>query len=222
MRGWMNEGKSYIPPVQIGEVMRAGGVGRWSRRSIRDSAKATTSMARSACRSTRRSTARHSRRSIRMLAPLPVYLGALGMPGMTAYFGLLDVGQPKEGETVVVSGAAGAVGTVVGQIAKIKGCRVVGIAGGAEKCDYLTRRARLRRGDRLQVGRRQEGAAPALPARASMSTSTMSAATSSTRCSRSSRAMRASSSAARSRSTTAPRREGSGELSVAAGQPRAA
>ena len=71
------------------------------------------------------------------LAPLPVYLGTLGMPGMTAYFGLLDIGQPAEGETVVVSGAAGAVGGVVGQIAKLKGCRVVGIAGGAEKCRYV-------------------------------------------------------------------------------------
>jgi NADPH-dependent curcumin reductase CurA len=69
--------------------------------------------------------------------PLPVYLGPLGSPGMTAYFGLLDVGQPKPGETVVVSGAAGAVGMVVGQIAKIKGCRVIGIAGGKRKCDYL-------------------------------------------------------------------------------------
>ena len=71
------------------------------------------------------------------LAPLPRVLGALGMPGMTAYFGLLDVGQPKAGETVVVSGAAGAVGAAVGQIAKIKGCRAVGIAGGAEKCRYV-------------------------------------------------------------------------------------
>jgi NADPH-dependent curcumin reductase CurA len=71
------------------------------------------------------------------LAPLPVYLGALGMPGMTAYFGLLEVGRLEEGETVVVSGAAGAVGSVVGQIAKIKGCRAVGIAGGAEKCEWI-------------------------------------------------------------------------------------
>ena len=68
--------------------------------------------------------------------PLPAYLGTLGMSGLTGYFGLLDTGQPKEGETVVVSGAAGAVGSVVGQIAKIKGCRVVGIAGGADKCKY--------------------------------------------------------------------------------------
>src|SRR5205085_2696104 len=71
-------------------------------------------------------------------APLPVYLGTLGMPGMTAYFGLLDVGKPQPGETVVVSGAAGATGSVVGQIAKIKGCRAIGIAGGAEKCRWLT------------------------------------------------------------------------------------
>jgi hypothetical protein len=69
---------------------------------------------------------------------LPVYIGGLGMPGMTAYFGLLEVGRPEPGNTVVVSGAAGAVGSIVGQIAKIKGCTVVGIAGGAEKCKYLT------------------------------------------------------------------------------------
>src|SRR5262249_12715369 len=72
-------------------------------------------------------------------ASLPVYLGTLGMPGMTAYFGFLDVGQPKSGETVVVSGAAGAVGTVAGQIAKIKGCRVIGIAGGPEKCHFIVK-----------------------------------------------------------------------------------
>jgi NADPH-dependent curcumin reductase CurA len=70
-------------------------------------------------------------------APLPKYLNALGMPGMTAYFGLLEVGQPKAGETVVVSGAAGAVGQTVGQVARQRGCRVVGIAGGKEKCDFV-------------------------------------------------------------------------------------
>src|SRR6185437_10147718 len=72
-------------------------------------------------------------------APLPKYLNALGMPGMTAYFGLLDVGQPKAGETIVVSGAAGAVGQTVGQVAKHKGCRVVGIAGGKDKCDFVVK-----------------------------------------------------------------------------------
>jgi hypothetical protein len=70
-------------------------------------------------------------------APLPVYLGTLGMPGKTAYFGLLDIGKPKAGDTVVVSGAAGAVGSVVGQIARLQGCRAIGIAGGPEKCAYL-------------------------------------------------------------------------------------
>src|SRR5690606_18457159 len=71
-------------------------------------------------------------------APLPLYLSALGMTGLTAYFALLDIGAPKAGETVVISAAAGAVGSVAGQIARLKGCRVVGIAGGAEKCRYLT------------------------------------------------------------------------------------
>ncbi|MDB5971277.1 MAG: NADP-dependent oxidoreductase [Hydrocarboniphaga sp.] len=71
------------------------------------------------------------------VVPLPVYIGTLGLSGMTAYFGLLEVGELKSGDTVVVSGAAGAVGNVVGQIAKIKGCRVVGIAGGSDKCRYL-------------------------------------------------------------------------------------
>ena len=72
------------------------------------------------------------------IAPLPVFLSALGSTGLTAYFGLLEIGQPKPGETVVVSGAAGATGMVVGQIARIKGCRAVGIAGGADKCQYIT------------------------------------------------------------------------------------
>ena len=71
------------------------------------------------------------------LAPLPTYIGTLGMPGMTAYFGILEVGKIKEGDVVVVSGAAGAVGSIVGQIAKIKGCTVIGIAGGADKCKYI-------------------------------------------------------------------------------------
>ena len=80
-------------------------------------------------------------------------LSVYGIAGLTAYFGLLDVGKPKAGETVVVSAAAGSVGSIVGQIAKIKGCHVVGIAGGEDKCAWLTTRARLRCRGRLQ-GRR--------------------------------------------------------------------
>ena len=138
MRGWMNEGRSYIPPVQIGEVMRAGGVGRVIASNAAgfapgDYVHGTLGVQRYA---TLRA-ADLSKVDPRV-APLPVFLGALGMSGMTAYFGLLDVAKAKSGETVVVSGAAGAVGSVVGQIAKIKGCRVIGIAGGREKCEYLT------------------------------------------------------------------------------------
>ncbi len=141
MRGWMNEAKSYIRPVAIGEVMRAGGVGvvveskspkfaagdhvagglgvqtYWS--GPADDRSAALSKIDPA------------------LAPLPAWLNMLGMPGMTAYFGLLEVGQPRSGETVVVSGAAGAVGQTVGQVAKQLGCRVVGIAGGKDKCDFV-------------------------------------------------------------------------------------
>ncbi len=138
MRGWMNEGKSYVPPVQIGEVMRAGGVGKviesnHPKFQAGDYVSGLLGVQEYATVDGKGLTKVNP-----SLAPLPVFLGALGMPGMTAYFGLLDIGKPQPGDTVVVSGAAGAVGTVVGQIAKIKGCRVVGIAGGKQKCDYLT------------------------------------------------------------------------------------
>jgi hypothetical protein len=138
MRGWMNEGKSYIPPVQLGEVMRAGGVGKvveskHPQFKAGDFVYGTLGIQEYATID-----GKGLSKVDPSVAPLPVYLGTLGMPGMTAYFGLLDIGKPQPGETVVVSGAAGAVGTVVGQIAKIKGCRVVGIAGGKEKCEYLT------------------------------------------------------------------------------------
>ena len=133
MRGWMNEGKSYVPPVGIGEVMRAGGLGRVVQSknpafAVGDHVYGMLGVQQFAVNAGKGITKVDPK-----LAPLPVYLGTLGMPGMTAYFGLLDIGKPKEGDTVVVSGAAGAVGMVVGQIAKIKGCRVVGIAGGREK-----------------------------------------------------------------------------------------
>ena len=137
MRGWMNEGRSYVPPVGIGEVMRAGALGRVIASNdpgvaVGDHVVGVLGVQEYAVAKGKSLTKVDPR-----LVPLPVYLGTLGMPGMTAYFGLLDVGRPKAGETVVVSGAAGAVGQVVGQIAKIKGCRVVGIAGGKDKCDYL-------------------------------------------------------------------------------------
>jgi hypothetical protein len=137
MRGWMNEGRSYVPPVGIGEVMRAGGIGRVvaSRHpdfGVGDHVSGTFGVQAYAI-----SDGRGVIRVSPETAPLPQYLSVLGMPGMTAYFGLLDVGHPVAGETVVVSAAAGAVGQLVGQIAKIKGCRVVGIAGGTEKCRFI-------------------------------------------------------------------------------------
>jgi len=138
MRGWMNESKaSYIPPVGIGEVMRALAVGRVIASNNPAFAVGDHVSGMLGVQEYAHSNGQGLNKVDPALAPLPVYLGTLGMPGLTAYFGLLDVGQPKAGETVVVSGAAGAVGAVVGQIAKIKGCRVVGIAGGADKCRYL-------------------------------------------------------------------------------------
>ncbi len=138
MRGRMNDRKSYAPPVQIGQVMGGGAVGEvvaskhagfkageiamgdlgWQEYSIRKG--------------------EMLQKVDPSLAPISTSVGILGMPGMTAYFGLLDICDPKEGETLVVSGAAGAVGSLVGQIGKIKGCRVVGSAGTDEKVNLLT------------------------------------------------------------------------------------
>lgn len=136
-RVWMNEADSYLPAVAVGAVMRGGGLGvveesrnprfapgdlvqgllGWQRYSLSDGS------------------------GLAKVMPLPVpfsaYLGALGHIGLTAYFGLLDIGKPKAGETLVVSAAAGAVGSLVGQIGKIKGCRVVGIAGSEDKCRWM-------------------------------------------------------------------------------------
>lgn len=137
MRGWMNEGKSYVAPVGLGEVMRAGGVGRVVKSNDPTLAAGDLVVGITGIQDYVVSKAAGLRKIDPQVAPLPRYLGALGMTGLTAYFGLLDIGQPKEGETVVVSAAAGAVGAVVGQIAKIKGCRVIGIAGGAAKCSYI-------------------------------------------------------------------------------------
>jgi len=138
MRGWMNAStESYMPPVALGDVMRAIAVGR-----IVESRNAGFAVGEHVTGLLGvQEYAIHNGMGLSKvdpsLAPLPLFLGALGMPGLTAYFGLLDVGQPKEGDTVVVSGAAGAVGALVGQIAKLKGARVIGIAGGADKVRYL-------------------------------------------------------------------------------------
>ena len=138
MRGWISEAASYSRPVGIGEVMRAIAVGRVV-----------------ASRDERFAEGDHVSGLLGIqeyaivpgdalqkvdpdVAPLPTWLGVLGMPGLTAYFGLLDIGRPEPGQTVVVSGAHGAVGSLVGQIAKLQGARAVGIAGGPEKCRYLT------------------------------------------------------------------------------------
>ena len=138
MRGWMSPRPSYIPPVKLGAVMRAGGIGRIIASehpgfAVGEHVSGTFGVQEFAV-----SDGRGVMKVDTSLADLPVYMGVLGMTGLTAYFALLDVGKPKEGDTVVVSGAAGAVGSVAGQIAKIKGCRVIGIAGGPEKCRVVT------------------------------------------------------------------------------------
>ncbi len=142
MRGWMNEGKSYIAPVEIGAVMRAGGIGRVA--ASRNPAFAVGDMVfgtlgvQQYASVAKEEIARSGLAKIDLAAgTIGQWLNVLGMPGMTAYFGLMDVGEPKPGDTVVVSGAAGAVGQTVGQLARIKGCRVVGIAGGQAKCDWV-------------------------------------------------------------------------------------
>jgi NADPH-dependent curcumin reductase CurA len=144
MRGWMNEGKSYIPPVGIGEVMRAGGVGvvvasKSDKFAVGDYVSAGFGVQEyitlAAADFKRAGLVKIDLRA----GSLTQWLNVLGMPGMTGYFGLMDVGQPKAGETIVISGAAGAVGQTVGQVAKILGLRVVGIAGGPAKCEWVVK-----------------------------------------------------------------------------------
>ena len=144
MRGWMNEGKSYIPPVGIGEVMRAGGIGvvvasRHPAFAVGEHVTCSPGV-QAYCLIPADQIKRSGLAKIDLaLGSVTQWLNLLGMPGMTGYFGLMDVGQPQPGETLVVSGAAGAVGQTVGQMARIKGCRVVGIAGGPAKCDWVVK-----------------------------------------------------------------------------------
>jgi NADPH-dependent curcumin reductase CurA len=137
MRGRMSEAKSYVPPVPLGAVMTGQTVGEVIASQdprFKTGDKVLTSLGWQLYGVANGSdlTPIDAKR-----APASYYLGILGMPGMTAWFGLSEIGQPKAGETLVVSAASGAVGSVVGQLAKIKGCRVVGIAGGKAKCDYV-------------------------------------------------------------------------------------
>jgi NADPH-dependent curcumin reductase len=138
MRGWMNDARSYMAPVGIGDVMRAGAVGVVIRSRNKEFAEGDLVQGAFGVQEHAVSdgTGAHKIAPTDGLSPA-IYLGLLGITGLTAYFGLLDVGRLQRGETVLVSGAAGAVGTAVGQIAKIKGARIIGVAGGAKKCGKL-------------------------------------------------------------------------------------
>ncbi len=138
MRGRMDDTKSYAPPVKIGEVMGAAAVAEVmeSNNSRFQPNDLVTGMF--GWQSYIINDGRGVRKLDPTLSPISTSIGILGMPGMTAYVGLLDIGEPKDGETVVVSAASGAVGSLAGQLAKLKGCRAVGIAGTAEKCRYAT------------------------------------------------------------------------------------
>ncbi|WP_437875481.1 NADP-dependent oxidoreductase [Sorangium sp. So ce513] len=137
MRGRMNAGASYAPPVEIGDVMVGGTVSEVVRSNVAGLSPGDVVEGRTGWQAYAITDGSGLRKVDPALGPVSTALGVLGMPGMTAYTGLLNLGQPKPGETVVVAAASGAVGSVVGQIAKIKGCRVVGVAGGQRKCDHV-------------------------------------------------------------------------------------
>ena len=141
MRGRMNEGKSYAARVELDHVMVGGAVGevaasrhpKWKVGDVVVGALGWQEYALSRGEGLMKVDAQAHQGKV----PLSAYLGPVGMPGVTAWYGLLDIGKPKPGETVVVAAASGAVGSVVGQLAKIHGCRAIGIAGGKDKCDYV-------------------------------------------------------------------------------------
>ena len=137
MRGWMDDRPSYLPPVRLGDVMRSGGAGRVVASRHPNFAEGESVVGSFGVQRYARSRGEGVFRADLSVAPLRTYLGTLGMTGMTAYFGLLEVGRARAGDVVVMSGAAGAVGSVAGQIARIKGCRTIGIAGGERKCRWI-------------------------------------------------------------------------------------
>ena len=161
-RGWIAR-DTYLPAVKIGEVVRSLGAGRIVASNHPDFAVGDIVSGLVGWQDHVVMNPKGQLNKLPPGAPLELAMGALGLTGLTAYFGLLDVGRPVAGETVVVSGAAGATGSVVGQIAKIKGCRAIGIAGGAEKCRWLTDEAGFDGVDRLQVGGRSGAAEGAVP-----------------------------------------------------------
>jgi NADPH-dependent curcumin reductase CurA len=137
MRGRMNAGPSYSAPVEIGEVMVGQSVCEVVESNVPNCRSGDIVLASTGWQEYSLSDGEDTRKIDRSLVPLSYALGVLGMPGFTAYAGLLNIGKPQSGETVVVAAASGAVGSVVGQIAKIKGCRVVGVAGGEQKCRFV-------------------------------------------------------------------------------------
>jgi NADPH-dependent curcumin reductase CurA len=137
MRSRMNDGPSYAKQVEIGEVMVGQSVSEVIESNLSNYQPGDIVLAGTGWEEYSLSDGAGTRKVDRLLGPISCALGVLGMPGLTAYTGLLNIGRPQPGETVVVAAASGAVGSVVGQIAKIKGCRVVGIAGGEQKCRFL-------------------------------------------------------------------------------------
>jgi len=139
MRGRMSDRESYVAPVELGEVMGGSTVSQVVKSNHPQFSEGEFVLGYDGWQSYGVTNGENLRKLDPTQLPISYALGITGMPGMTAYFSLLDIGKPKAGETVVVSAASGAVGAVVGQIAKIKGCRAVGIAGSDEKCDYVVK-----------------------------------------------------------------------------------
>jgi NADPH-dependent curcumin reductase CurA len=139
MRMRMNDGPSYSPPIPIGGVIVGGTVSEVAASNNPAFAKGDIVLSGNGWQTHAVSNGQGLRKIDPAIAPISTAVGVLGMPGMTAYTGLLDIGKPQAGETVVVAAASGAVGSAVGQIAKIKGARAIGIAGGKDKCDYVKR-----------------------------------------------------------------------------------